>query len=338
MPWSSEIEAAKSRIPSICELLQVDPGTRSTRCPFHDDSSPSLSIYQSGERWTCHAGCGSGDGLDMLARLENIPLSEVFKRLGDIGRGSSPSKARKQTPQIDPKQRARCAELWELSKIEIQSENSFALTTRNYLNSRLGADFSSMARDRGLVGSLPKGSAWGDEVLSTSHRLVLPLFAIPSPGEDSCLEPVDLVRRDVTGRQRLRYLSLRGASPGIPKIFGRLSEALKENYLVIVEGALNWLAWDLNRAPCLGLHGASSARKVGEALRSYLRGREERRELPTKRIVLDFDSDEAGRKALNIFVEIFAAERHIKLQSYERQRPKIDSRIDSWIEPRRNES
>jgi hypothetical protein len=331
MPWSSEIEAAKSRIPSICEILQVDPGTRSTRCPFHDDSSPSLSIYQSGERWTCHAGCGSGDGLDMLARLENIPLSEVFKRLGDIGRGSLPSKARKSQPlSIDPKQRARCAELWELSKIEIQSESSFALGTRNYLNGRLGADFASMARDRGLVGSLPKGSAWGDEVLSTSHRLVLPLFAIPSPGEDFCREPVDLVRRDVTGRQRLRYLSLRGAAPGIPKIFGRLSEALKEDYLVLVEGALNWLAWDSSRAPCLGLHGASSARKVGEALRSYLRWMKERGELHTKRIVLDFDSDEAGRKALTIFVEIFAPERHIRLQSYERQRPKIESRLESW--------
>lgn len=331
MPWSAEIEAAKSRLPSICEILQIEAGTRSTRCPFHEDGSPSLSIYQSGQRWTCHAGCGSGDVLDMLARLENRPLADILKRLGSERLPKLPSRAPARF-ELDPATLARCSELWQLCQSEIKTENSFAASTQSYLASRLGADYASMARDRGLVGSLPKGTSWGDEVLSTSHRLVLPLFTIPAPGENFCRSPVDLVRRDVTGRQRLRYLSLRGASPGIPKVFGDPAEALKGDYLVVVEGALNWLAWELGRNPCLGLHGASSARKVSEALRSHWRWRQERSEpLPT-RIVLDFDSDEAGRKALQIFVETFASERGLRLQSYERslhRRAKTESGTES---------
>ena len=40
--------------------VMAGPGQSSHRCPFHDDSSPSLSVSTDTLGWTCHAGCGAG--------------------------------------------------------------------------------------------------------------------------------------------------------------------------------------------------------------------------------------------------------------------------------------
>ncbi len=41
----------------------------STRCKFHDDHSPSLSIHLEKGVWKCHAGCGGGGLLDFQLKL-----------------------------------------------------------------------------------------------------------------------------------------------------------------------------------------------------------------------------------------------------------------------------
>lgn len=53
------------------------------RCPFHDDRSPSLSLYQSigGWRWHCF-GCGvGGDVIDWVAKLNNTPAIDAAAML-----------------------------------------------------------------------------------------------------------------------------------------------------------------------------------------------------------------------------------------------------------------
>jgi len=48
-------------------------------CPFHDDRSPSFRIYANGTRWICHAGCGSGDVLDFIAKQHQVGTTDAVR-------------------------------------------------------------------------------------------------------------------------------------------------------------------------------------------------------------------------------------------------------------------
>lgn len=73
------------------------------RCPFHDDSDPSLHLFQGGDglwRWRCFA-CGAGeqgsDVIDFIMQIEGVDKVEACKRLeGDdlpeIGNRQLPKK------------------------------------------------------------------------------------------------------------------------------------------------------------------------------------------------------------------------------------------------------
>jgi len=69
---------AKRRLPLPQLMAQLGHGDRartSARCPFHQDSTPSFSVYQQRDgawAWRCHAGCGAGDEPDFLARVRGI--------------------------------------------------------------------------------------------------------------------------------------------------------------------------------------------------------------------------------------------------------------------------
>jgi hypothetical protein len=50
-------------------------------CPFHEDHSPSFSVYDNGKRWKCFTGCGEGDVIDFLARAKNLSNEEACKEI-----------------------------------------------------------------------------------------------------------------------------------------------------------------------------------------------------------------------------------------------------------------
>lgn len=51
-------------------------------CPFHDDRSPSFTIYDGGQRFQCF-GCGAaGDVLDFVQRAYGVSLPEAARMLG----------------------------------------------------------------------------------------------------------------------------------------------------------------------------------------------------------------------------------------------------------------
>lgn len=53
------------------------------RCPFHDDSTASLSVNLDSPRggWRCFAGCGSGDLLSFHMRLSGLGFVEAVRDL-----------------------------------------------------------------------------------------------------------------------------------------------------------------------------------------------------------------------------------------------------------------
>lgn len=55
------------------------PRDRKVRCPFHQDGSPSLHVYDDG--WHCY-GCGEGgDAVDLVAKLDGVSKVEAYRRI-----------------------------------------------------------------------------------------------------------------------------------------------------------------------------------------------------------------------------------------------------------------
>jgi len=55
-----------------------------TRCPFHDDRSPSLVVYGNG--WHCFGCQAHGDNVDLVAQLHNLrPMEAARLVAGDFG-------------------------------------------------------------------------------------------------------------------------------------------------------------------------------------------------------------------------------------------------------------
>jgi DNA primase len=85
------LEEAKERI-RIHDLWQgfgfEGEPKKQCRCPFHEDRSPSFSVFDDGRRWKCHAGCGEGTVVDFIAKAKGLSdedaCREIIKLAGGI--------------------------------------------------------------------------------------------------------------------------------------------------------------------------------------------------------------------------------------------------------------
>src|SRR5215472_13491185 len=81
-----KIDEAKRRLP-LPELMKqlglAEHAKKGARCPLpgHDDKHPSFSIFGGKDRfwfWKCHAGCGEGDEILFLRRLNGLSMTEAM--------------------------------------------------------------------------------------------------------------------------------------------------------------------------------------------------------------------------------------------------------------------
>ena len=49
------------------------------KCPFHNDSNPSLDFNENKAQWICRAGCGGGNIVEFIKRMENVSYVEAKK-------------------------------------------------------------------------------------------------------------------------------------------------------------------------------------------------------------------------------------------------------------------
>jgi len=81
----SLIEQALARAGSPTDVLRrhgVQVRGRMARCPLHEDSTPSLSLYRGRdghERWRCHGCERGGDALDLEAALRGCDVRELLR-------------------------------------------------------------------------------------------------------------------------------------------------------------------------------------------------------------------------------------------------------------------
>ncbi len=78
-------------LPVLMELMGIGAhAKKSALCPLHSDSRESFSLYQNPDglfRWKCHAGCGGGGEVDLIARLEGLSIGDAFRRWESLAGG-----------------------------------------------------------------------------------------------------------------------------------------------------------------------------------------------------------------------------------------------------------
>jgi DNA primase catalytic core len=86
------IERIKREVPleKLCARhgIQLQPRGKdlAAKCPFHDDTDPSFIVSPGKNLWNCLAGCGGGDNLQLVMRLEKCSFryaaEQLLKTLG----------------------------------------------------------------------------------------------------------------------------------------------------------------------------------------------------------------------------------------------------------------
>ncbi len=275
---------------------------RQGRCPFHDETEGSFTVYGDTARFHCF-GCGaSGDVLDFVQRVEGLTLPQAIRRL-DGGAGlATPAHARPPAlatrsrphatarPPRDPAlltAAARCYHraLWRYpqGRAYLASRGISPATAR-----RLGLGY---APGRGLRGALTAAG------FDAAQQRASGLFVGRGAERFAGMVVVPAVRdrqvRWLAGRaiapERIpRFQTLPGPKPLLG--LGRLGAAPPR--VVLTEGLFDWLTlveWGLPAAAVLGTQGLD---RVAAALRTC------------PRVVLAFDADAAGRAAAARLTEL----------------------------------
>jgi hypothetical protein len=97
------------RLSALMMLLGFgDIAKKSARCPLHEDSSASFSLYigdDGEERWKCFAGCGQGDAIDFLAKLRGLSNADACReyiRLAGVTPPPAPPASSPPAPAAPP--------------------------------------------------------------------------------------------------------------------------------------------------------------------------------------------------------------------------------------------
>ena len=69
---------------NLLEIYNVKKGhtAKTYHCPFHEDKNPSFSITETG--WKCFTGCGNGDQISFIEKIENIHFEEALIKASSI--------------------------------------------------------------------------------------------------------------------------------------------------------------------------------------------------------------------------------------------------------------
>ena len=261
-------------------------------CPFHDEAEGSFTVYADSERFYCF-GCGEGgDVLDFVRRMEDLTLPEAIARLdGSPGLAPRaairPARARRPAsaalPPRDPSLLTAAARFYA-GRLRRSTE------AREYLASR-GVGPVAAAR-------LGLGYAPGGGLRQALESLGFPAGRVRDSGlfmERGAERFAGMVVVPDASGGLVRWLAGRALDPDVKPRFqalpgpkpvlglGRLGPA--PPWAVVAEGLFDWLAltgWGIPACAALGTQGV-------ERVASALRG--------CPRILLAFDSDDAGREA-----------------------------------------
>jgi hypothetical protein len=86
--FSQQLDVQRAKSVPIRELYDFNVSRETSKmiyakCPFHDDSSPSLVIYKNSNSFYCFSECFGGDSISFIMKLNNLSFVESVKYLNN---------------------------------------------------------------------------------------------------------------------------------------------------------------------------------------------------------------------------------------------------------------
>lgn len=280
------------------------------RCPFHNDTTPSLVVYPHNQTWYCFGCDVGGDVFEFVKRIENVSFVEALQWLGQaVGASNSRIVASSNSPVVNDYPTTR---LSDYPTIRLSDEATTLLTAATevyhaaifaqpsvleYLAKRridldmvrrhrfgyaTGNDLAKyfrfrgwdpeIANDLGLIG--PRGEYF-------RQRIVIP--------ELRGGKAIYLVGRATQAYQKAKYLGL----PGAPKPLYGLELISTVSDVFVCEGPLDWLTLVEWGYPAVALLGSHLKQELVKELAN------------AKTIYIVTDSDEPGRRSARRLAQTF---------------------------------
>lgn len=309
-----EIESIRANNPIeqiIGRYIELRPSGRRlvSRCPFHEERSPSLVVYPHNQSWYCFGCDVGGDVFKFIQLIEHVSFAEAMQRL-KAGTISARQIARVSTSPM-PQPLRTCPERSE--GINLTEEHFTLLTAATevyhaaifaqpavleYLvKRRIDLDMVRRHRIGFATGDdLPKYfrfRGWDPEIandlglIADSHREYFrQRIVIPELCEGKAIY---LVGRATNKYQKAKYLGL----PGTPKPLYGAALIRGASDVFVCEGVMDWLTlieWGYATVALLGSHlKQDQISELDDA----------------ERIFIATDSDEPGRKSARQLAETF---------------------------------
>lgn len=311
-------------------------------CPFHDDTTPSLSVDGRPGRYHCF-GCGaSGDVIDYIARLHRVGFRDAVAHLTGMPPTPDPlnepaSRATvrpptDQPPRAEPLTREQAFTINRLAWAHYTSltRHTFAIA---YLQRRRRIDVRALEDQTGSFVVGAAGAGWTDLVdalrrngVTDEELLALDLAQVSSRGHlvntlrNRIIVPVrdwdqpdqiaGFIRRDTTGHPRAPKYRNPTHTPVFDKAqmlyqpCARQSSSLEGSNVVVVEGPLDALAIAAVAANTGRAHEFAPVSLAGTATTRT----QTERLLALARasggpLVLAFDADAAGTAATRAWID-----------------------------------
>ena len=307
-------------------------GRLTGNCPFHQDETPSFTVYIATQRFHCF-GCGAnGDVIDFVERFEKCSRQEAMQRLAEA---SWVLPGARKHEQLRPKQTKTTVQL-DVTMIERQEEHTelLSLAQYHYHRSLLQNDamMALLHEQRGITregvllcglgyadGSLPAhlDAAQRQEAREIGLMSVMAYerlsrrVIIPERDEEgwSTWMIGRLLNQEATKRSP-KYLGLSLPKPllGYGLARKRQTQGERPEAIVVVEGALDYVIATQWLLPiwCVALIGTHASRSQFAALLDL---QERAQGCP---ILLGLDADEAGRRAsFHLMMQIARHERSV---------------------------
>ncbi len=282
-PLGSVVEAAGVKLTGTGRVRQG-------RCPFHDESEGSFTVYSDSQRWYCF-GCGEGgDVIDFVQRTQSVPLAEALRVLGAAesrltvsAPSTAPVDAESSVPIRNPVLLTSATRFYagqlrrNATALEYLSRRGIAATTAR----RLGLGYAAGA---GLHEALA-ADGFGHDAIASSGLFTergAERFAGMIVISDVAAGRVRwLGGRAISRGTKPRFQAVPGAKPVLG--LGQLQHDL--DWIVVTEGVFDWLTltqWGIPACAALGTQGLE---RIAQAVARF------------PHVFVAFDADEAGRAA-----------------------------------------
>lgn len=273
-------------------------------CPFHVERTPSFYVIPNKQIWHCF-GCGeTGDAIDFVMKVENMPFPEALEQLAKEAGVDLPKRERVDTREEQRLNRLRAIldEAQEFFKAQLVSEEDAMayLQTRGLTSGFIGLSGLGVAPPTYdmLVRHLKSVGFKGEEIVAAG------VGAVSQRGGliDTMRNRITIPIRDWRGRivafggrvlddSKPKYLNTKETElfKKGETLFGLFeAKGSMQDGALIVEGYFDVLALQM-----LSIHNAVAP--LGTALTEAHLDRLKRY---TERITLCFDGDEAGHRAM----------------------------------------